>query len=409
MSTSPDNLRIFFESRLDRYLQHLKSMVEINSFTSNPQGVAKLNLATTQIFADLGFEAISKSSTEPRFGPHLGLTRAGTGQHVIAMVSHLDTVFPPEEELANDFHWRLEGDRIYGPGTVDIKGGTVMILMILEALQKFYPAAFDAITWHVLLNSSEETMSEDFPVFCQDIVGPGALGCLVFEAGIVMPTHYTVLTQRKGMAVFRVAVEGTASHAGSSHPDGANAIVQLAEVVGKIAALTDYEQDLTVNVGSIQGGTVTNRVPHQAQIGVEMRAFDMQIFDRALQQVRDMAGEGTVSSKKGYACQIEVHVDRITPPWTANRGSETLYKIWEQAASELGATLAPEIRGGLSDANSLWSLYPTLDALGPSGGNAHCSERSSDGSKDQEFLALPTLIPKAILNTMAIVELARAN
>ena len=65
------------------------------------------------------------------------------GKEELALVAHLDTVFSPEEEKANEFIFRQEGDKIYGPGTVDIKGGTVMAFIVLDAIQKFYPQVFD--------------------------------------------------------------------------------------------------------------------------------------------------------------------------------------------------------------------------------------------------------------------------
>src|SRR5205085_2512124 len=80
-----------------------------------------------------GFQAEFVPSTNPAWGEHLVLTRPGSSQRSLAMVSHLDTVFPPEEEARNNFHWQPEGDRIYGPGTHDIKGGTVMMWPVLSA------------------------------------------------------------------------------------------------------------------------------------------------------------------------------------------------------------------------------------------------------------------------------------
>jgi len=76
-----------------------------------------------------------------------------------------------------------------------------------------------------------------------------------------------------------------------------------------------------------------------------------------------------------------------------------------KAAEEMGFEAVREERGGLSDGNFLWDYVPTLDGLGPSGGNAHCSERSLDGKKDQEYLEVPSLAPKAALNTLAILRL----
>ena len=76
-----------------------------------------------------------------------------------------------------------------------------------------------------------------------------------------------------------------------------------------------------------------------------------------------------------------------------------------QAAAQAGVLALSEQRGGLSDGNLLWQRLPTLDGLGPSGANAHCSERSADGSKEQEYAELESFIPKTIINAIAIAEL----
>src|SRR5207248_9842364 len=131
---------------------------------------------------ELGFQAEFVPSTNPAWGEHLVLTRPGSSQRSLAMVSHLDTVFPPEEEARNNFHWQPEGDRIYGPGTHDIKGGTVMMWLVLSALQALALDAFQEITWKLFWNSSEETLSPDFGEVCRSRFDHATIGALVFEA-----------------------------------------------------------------------------------------------------------------------------------------------------------------------------------------------------------------------------------
>src|SRR5690606_13916905 len=98
----------------------------------------------------------------PPLGGHLILTRPGMSARRIGLVGHLDTVYTAEEEHANAFTWRQAGDRIYGPGTVDIKGGNVLIWMMLSALRDVAPALFDQVTWVVLFNAAEEGLDSDF-------------------------------------------------------------------------------------------------------------------------------------------------------------------------------------------------------------------------------------------------------
>lgn len=399
-------LKDYLQRNEGKYLQLLRQMVEINSFTANWQGVNQLGQMTADIFTELGFEAETVQAENPMYGKHLVLTHHGRGRKKIGLVSHLDTVFPPDEEVRHDFHWRVAGKRIYGPGTVDIKGGTIIIYMMMAALKSIMPEVFDEVTWVILLNACEEVAEEDFGKLCLARLGADALGCLVFEGGYMSGRQFRTVVVRKGMATYHVTVEGKAAHAGSAHERGANAIVQMAEVVQRIHALTDYAQDLTFNVGTVVGGTVINRVPHYASATVEMRAYDTAVYEKGIGEMLALNDLSNVASANGdFSCQVEVKVTRRTPPWPKNEGTEKLFSLWRAAGEELGFVVRREERGGLSDGNHLWQAIPTLDGLGPSGGNAHCSERSENGSKDQEFIYAPSLVAKALLNTAGVMKL----
>lgn len=403
-------LKQFLEPRLPDYLSLLRQMVAINSFTTNPDGVNALGEFTAGAFAHLGFQAEFVQSAVPQYGRHLVLTRPGRSSRKIGLVSHLDTVFPAEEESANNFSWRVEGDRIYGPGTVDIKGGTVLILMVLDALRDLAPDTFDDVTWVVLLDAAEEADAEDFGALCRQRL-EHALACLVFEAGSLTGRDALVVVARKGMVIYRATSEGKASHAGTSHRDGANAVVQMADLIQRVAALTDYERDLTFNVGYVNGGTVTNRVPHHAEIGVEMRAFTPEVYERGIAAMLALDGHSSVYSAGDgrYPCQVSITIERSTRPWPRNQATDRLYELWRDTGMALGLNVLPEQRGGLSDGNYTWQVVPTLDGLGPSGANAHCSEHAADGSKEQEYVTVSTFVPKATLNTLAILNLVKGN
>lgn len=393
------------------YLDLLRQMVAINSFSTNAKGVDTLAELTAEIFAGLGFDEERIQSADFLYGQHLVLRREGRRRPdgepapMIGLISHLDTVYPAVEEEANDFHWRVEGDRIYGPGTVDIKGGTVMIYMVLDALRVYYPEVFDGVTWVVLLNAAEEALNVDFGDVCRDQLD-GALAALVFEGGESDGRRYRIVTSRKGMARYHITVEGKAAHAGTSHASGANAIVQLADVIQQVANFTDYDNDLTFNVGTILGGTVINRVPHQAAASVEMRAFAPDVFETGLAEMLALNDYCSVRSVlEGYPCRVRVMLTHRWEPWPENERTDWLLGFWDAAAQELGIIVEPEARGGLSDGNLIWRDLPVIDGLGPTGGNAHSSERSEDGAKDQEYVVASSFVPKAVLNCHAILGL----
>ncbi len=408
--TSPALLQKGINARLPDALTLLERMVGINSFTGNRDGVNQLGRFTAEAFAALGFTAEFVASINPAFGDHLVLTRPGSGSKGIAMISHLDTVFPPEEEKRNNFRWQPEGDRIYGPGTHDIKGGTAMMWLVLQALQSAAPAVFTSITWKLFLNSSEETLSHDFGGVCRARFAPRTLAALVFESEGRLGKETLVVVARKGRATWRVTVTGRGAHAGSKHQHGANAIVQLAQTIAQIQALTDHSRGLTVNVGTIAGGTVVNRVPHEAIVEGEFRAFRPEVYAQAKAAILGLTGPGTLRSlADGFTCSIRSEILTESRPWPRNPETDRLAEVWARAGEALKIPVNVEERGGLSDGNQLWDAVPTLDGLGPWGDNDHCSERSADGTKVPEFVEVPSFGPKALLNATAILRLVEQS
>ncbi len=407
-----DALRARLEELFPEAMELLREMVGINSFSENAEGVRRLAACTARAFAQLGFGAAHVPAKDPNHGDHLFLTRRGKTARTLVLVTHLDTVFPPEEEIRNGFRWMPEGGRIYGPGTSDIKGGTVMIWLVLRVLRDVCPEAFEAVTWVIAADACEEVLSDGFAEFARAFFEPEkTIAALVFEAGKDQGDAQacSVVVARKGRAMLRVSVEGRGGHAGNRHAESVNAIQQLALTVTRIAALTDHSRKLTVNVGVIQGGTVVNRVPHQAEALVELRVFDRTVYREAVGKILAMAGPGEVRSvADGTPAMVKVEMLRESPPWPLNAETERLREVWVSTGAELGLRVAEEHRGGLSDANYFSPMVPTLDGLGPSGGNDHASERDAATGKFPEYVVPGTFVPKGLLDACAILKLIRA-
>lgn len=385
------------ERHLPECLHWLRRMVSTNSFTTHRQGIIEMGHLTAECFAGLGFEAETSAAEHPAHGPHLFLRR-GSGRPVV-LVTHLDTVFPPEEEQRHGFHWQDEGTRIYGPGTVDIKGGTALIWLVLQVLREQMPQLFEENSWLIAANSAEEVVGSDFARQTQARCPEGAHAILVFEGGPLDERGHHLVVARKGRLEYRLECEGRAAHAGSSFGTGINAIIELASVLPTVAALSDAARDLTVNIGSLHGGTVLNRVPHEAVAELEIRAFDPEALTQAGRAIEALAG-----TTPGGAT---LRVTRLgaTEAWPLTGETACLLRAWQESARHLGMTVLPMQRGGLSDANYLHHLAPTLDGLGPSGGNAHCSERSADGTKLPEYVEPASFVPKAVLHATALQHL----
>lgn len=380
----------YLTPRLPRHLDALRRMVSVNSFTPNAAGVNAVGALTAELFAPLGFAAEFVQAENPAFGRHLFLTRPGTSGREAAFVSHLDTVFPAEEEAAHDFAWREDEGYVSGPGVADIKGGTVVAYMALEALKEVSHEVFDRYSWTVALDACEEQMDGDFAARLRARLPAGRTAAvLVMECG--GEKRERLVVARKGMANFRVVVTGRAAHSGTGFWHGRNAIVEAAGLVPLLAGISDRGRDLTVNVGTVRGGTVTNRVPHECVIEGELRAFDPGVLREAMRKVREVVA--------GFPAEV-AFVGEL-PPWPVNDGSLGLLSAYQRVGGTLGMRIEEEHRGGLSDGNLLWSHAPTIDGLGPAGGCCHCSRRGEDG-RGQEYAVKGSFARKAALTAAVL-------
>lgn len=405
LSTLATDLQTAAEHHLPAALAWLRRMVDCNSFTANAPGVDAVGRLTAECFADLGFEPEFVPSQHPDHGHHLFLRRPGlvsAGQKPVVLVTHLDTVYPPEEEARNQFYWRespAEGC-IYGPGVVDIKGGTVLICLLLQTLREVAPDFWEQTDFLIAANAAEEVIGSDFAERTAERCPQGARAVLVFEGGPVEEsTRHHLVTARKGRLEFRIDCYGRGAHAGSKHHEGINAVVELARILLQVAALTDPAAQLTVNIASITGGTVLNRVPHHASAELEMRAFDPATLEQAEAALNALAGVTPAGAR------IEITCIGRTQAWPCSPETLALTELWAQAATQCGLTTLPTTRGGLSDANYLCTLGPTLDGLGPHGDHAHCSELDPSTGKRPELVYPATFVPKTVLHALALLQM----
>jgi len=394
------------ERFLPEALAFLCRLVAINSGTGHIDGISRNATVISEQFAAIGFSSERVPAANPEFGDHLFLRRLGPSRGLL-LVTHLDTVFSEEEERQNDFAWLPEGDRIYGPGVIDNKGGTAMIWLILAALRSHAPAVFEGTDWLIAANAAEEELIPDFPARCQERLPADCRAGLVFESCGGQSEGYSLVRCRKGSVNLRITATGRGAHAGSRHHEGANAIVALSQIVPKIAALTDYGRNLTVNVGWISGGGPINRVPHRAACEVNIRAFDEDVLESALETIRALLATPSEvhAVSDGFPSGVKMEILSRNPTWPSQPATEALIGVWQKVAARLGLSLDVESRGGLSDGNYLSRFIPVLDGLGPFGRNGHASERSADGTKVPEYVVPSSFAQLGAVHASAICEL----
>ncbi|KTS30419.1 carboxypeptidase [Methylobacterium indicum] len=341
----------------ERAVAAISRWLAVESPTDSAEGVNRMMDLVAGEAADLGLTA-ERVPGRDGFGDNL-ILRAGprNGEPGLLVLSHLDTVHPIGT-LANDLPVRVEGDRLYGPGVYDMKGGAWL------ALQAFAAAAHGGLARRpltFLFSSDEETGSASTRGLIEDL-GRTSAAVLVTEPG---RDGGKVVTGRKGVGRFDVHVEGRPSHAGTRHADGRNAIREAARLILEIEGLTDYARGVTTTVGTILGGTAENVVPQHCRFAVDLRVV-------TAADGQDYAGRILgLSASPDFRVTVTGGMNR--PPYDAEAGAALYAHAKALARDELGLDLGEvPLTGGGSDGNFTAALgIPTLDGLGIDGDGAH--------------------------------------
>jgi glutamate carboxypeptidase len=357
--------------------QALAELVEVNSFTENVEGGRKVASMLEELFEIDGLQ--SRRVTSTKFADHLVVSSAWTsmgGHAPIALVGHLDTVFPPG--LFEGY--RRDGDLARGPGVLDMKGGLVVVAWALKALEQ--AGMLQTLPGlRLVIVADEEVGSPEGQQVIKSAI-EGAQGALVFEAG---RKNDLVITRRKGTGAVTVTAHGKAAHAGNAHKEGANALWALAKLVDRAQGLTDYDRGVTVNVGKVTGGTSKNTVPDRAEALIDLR-FETRADGEALVAALRKAAEECAASVQGTRIEIEGGIARL--PLERTEASTLLMERYGAAAraAGLGSGEAGLIGGG-SDASTAHAMgIAAIDGLGPRGIGFH--------TKDEQ-IEVATLVQKA--------------
>jgi len=350
------------QRREAEFLPVLRRWVESNSFTSD---AAAVNALGDKLIADFALPELELSRRRGNdFGDHLVWRTPAWDQRRderVMLIGHHDTVHAPG---AFDV-WEIDGDRLRGPGVLDMKGGLLVIHAALTALSEV--GALAELPLAVVSVGDEELGSPDSRSFVQDLAR-GARAALVFEAG---RAEDAIITRRKGTGKLEVKALGKSAHAGNFHQDGINAIRALAQFVDRLEALTDYARGVTVNVGIFHGGSSANTVPESAECLADFRFVRASDGEDTVRAVDRIARE--VAQATGARFQVGGGIRR--PPLERSEASAALRLRYAACAEAAGLGSGEcELIGGGSDANTVSAVgVPTIDGLGPRGRHFHTS------------------------------------
>ena len=370
-------LRRTVDARLPRYLAELEALVNIDCGSYTPEGVNRVADVVTDSLRELGAD-VERMRLEPKEGDRqLGDVvvgrMAGDGPRLL-LIGHMDTVFEAGTAAARPY--RSNGGRATGPGVTDMKAGLLAGLHAVAALHE--AGARPAVTF---VANPDEEIGSPFSTPVIRAVAPEHDAVLVLECA---RANGDIVSARKGVADYHLEILGRAAHAGVEPEKGRSAILEAAHQVLALHALNGRWPTVTVNAGVIHGGTRPNVVPERCEIHVDLRAATADEFDAAAAEVERLAASANVGGVTVSLRRTAGHA-----PMEKTEVSSRLVGLAVSVATELGFELKDAATGGASDANTTAAMgLPTLDGLGPVGGDDHSVD---------EWLDLESVVPRTTL------------
>ena len=362
----------------------LEKIVNINSGTQNIEGLDAVREVLIPEFDKLGFKADIHNFDD---GHKLVSMVVPGGKPELLLMGHIDTVFKKDSAFQE---YEVKGDKIYGPGIIDMKAGLVLML---ELLKKFKDT--DQLKkFMVIINDDEEIGSPYSHALVKKLVA-GVKSGLVFEPGL---PGGAVITSHSGVRWLKLSVRGKASHAGLEPEKGINACVELSYKVTEISKLTDYPKQLTVNVGVIEGGTKPNVVCEHAKATIDIRFVERDDIEKTVRKIQDITEEHYVYNdylEAAPTAKVETIVDIPSMP---SSQTNRLYGLLKVAGESIGQKIKGSHVGYTSDANHLVDTgMDLLVGLGPYGGGMHTESEYLKFSTYEERLKLTEALTRKIL------------
>ena len=371
----------YFEGRRDAIIDQIREIVEIESPSHDAERSREVVDWIESAARATGLElAIERYPTEAD-GDHL-IIRAFPGDaKPVLLLGHTDTVHPVGTKAKNPT--RIEGDRLYGCGTFDMKAN---IVLMLEALRYFKTSETrPSRPINILLSCDEEVGSYTGREFVEREAAEAEC-CLVFEPSAAG----RVKTGRKGTGMYVVSAHGVPAHAGLDPEKGASAILELSRQIERLHAMNSPEIGTTVNVCTASGGTTTNVIPEHAECTVDVRFSSMAEAERI-----DAAIKALTPVDERVSLEVTGGINR--PPMERTDAVVALFEKARETAASFDYELGETQVGGASDGNFVGALgVPVLDGLGIAGNGAHTLN---------EHILVSDIAKRATLVTLFVADL----
>lgn len=353
-------------------LEAVRAWVAIESPTNDAEGVNRVADHAEALLRGIG-ATIERTAGCDGYGDILiGRVPGEVNGPGLLLLGHMDTV-----HQRGTFGYRVEGERAYGPGIYDMKGGNAMALAALQHLHATGKRPRLPVSVMMIPDEEVGSPSSRAAIEAEALKHRAAL--------VVEPSgeggKFTVA--RHGIARWHLRTEGRPAHAGAYHAEGRSAVREMAHHILALEALTDHPRNFFVNIGIVQGGTHENMVP------AECRAICYALVPTAVEQTELREAVHSLPQHDPDV-RTEVHEGLGRPPFVKTAAIQALYDHAAMLAVETGLPSAGErVAGGGSDGNFTGALgVPTLDGLGVIGGGPHTRE---------EYIELRCLVPRTRL------------
>lgn len=379
----------------------LETWANVNSGSRNIAGLARMHAVLRTAFEPLGGEMTTLplprqmlwnadgQTAEMPLGEALRIRKRPDAHIRVFLGIHYDTVYPEDHPFQTAV--RVDDGRLHGPGVADAKGGLLVLLTALEAFERS-PWA-DALGWEVLLNPDEEIGSPGSRPLFFEAAARNDLA-LLFE-----PAAFdgSLVSSRKGSAVYSAIIRGRAAHAGRNPKEGRNAILALADLIVELDAIQAERPGIIINVAQVNGGGPANVVPDLAFCKFNVRTDTLDAQRHVEQHLSDIVAN--INQREGIA--LKLHEDTKRPPKELDDRSLQLFRLVADCGHDLGIELQWRPSGGASDGNFLAAAgLPTVDSLGVRGGGLHSRE---------EYVDLDSLTERAGLTALLLMKLASGD
>ncbi|MBC8438255.1 MAG: M20 family metallopeptidase [Deltaproteobacteria bacterium] len=377
-------MKQYIKTRHENFLSDFKTIVNIDSSSDNKSGIEKVARFFEKRFARIGLDTeilfLGDKKVPCLYAEH----RPSKKSFDIMFLGHMDTVFPTGEVEKRPFS--ITGNRAFGPGVCDMKGGLLVVLHVLETLK--HEGILDSLSVCVAFNGDEETGSHASRDWIMS-TAKKSLQTFVFEP---CRPGYRFVLQRKGGGWFQIIVKGQEAHAGADPEKGINAVVELAHQIVKINQLNQNEMQTSVHVTVISGGDKVNIIPNMAKASVDVRILKLEEKERIETYFKNLPEHTYL---KGAQIKVQGHIDR--PPMEPGDGTRKLWELIRSTGEQMGLQMESISTGGCSDGNYTSAAgAPTIDGMGIVGANSHRADEYAELDSIDNMVGLVAQVCKAI-------------